>query len=182
MLNLNLPSGVLPAVRVMKNFEKALESDHKIIVLLETRLSQLKNLVNYVHRADKKVIIHFDLIQGLKTDEYGMEYVLREIKPDGIISTRGNVIGLAKKQHILAIQRLFLLDSLALEHNHTLIERVKPDCIEVLPGVIPTYIERLAQMTDVPIIAGGLITDKEEVDAALQSGAIAVSTSKIELW
>lgn len=179
---MNLPSGVLPAVRDMKDFEKSLESNHEIIVLLETRLSQLKNLVTYVHRANKKVIIHFDLIQGLKTDEYGMEYILREIKPDGIISTRGNVIGLAKKQNIMAIQRLFLLDSLALEHNHTLIERAKPDCIEVLPGVIPNYIKRLSEITNVPIIAGGLITDKEEVDAALQAGAIAVSTSKTELW
>lgn len=179
---MNLPSGVLPAVRVMKNFEKALETDHGIIVLLETRLSQLKNLVNYIHRADKQVIIHFDLIQGLKTDEYGMEYILREIKPDGIISTRGNVIGLAKKQGILAIQRVFLLDSLALEHNHTLIERVKPDCIEVLPGVLPSYTKRLSKMTDVPVIAGGLITDQTDVDAAMQAGAIAVSTSKTELW
>lgn len=179
---MNLPSGVVPAIREMKNFEKALESNHDIIVLLETRLSQLKNLVTYVHHAEKKVIVHFDLIQGLKTDEYGMEYILREIKPDGIISTRGNVIGMAKKQNIMAIQRLFLLDSLALEHNHTLIERVKPDCIEVLPGVIPSYTERLSQMTNVPIIAGGLITNKEEVDAAMHAGAIAVSTSKTELW
>lgn len=179
---MNLPSGVLPAVRIMKNFEKALETDHGIIVLLETRLSQLKNLVNYIHRANKQVIIHFDLIQGLKTDEYGMEYILREIKPDGIISTRGNVIGLAKKQGILAIQRVFLLDSLALEHNHTLIERVKPDCVEVLPGVLPSYTKRLSEMTDVPVIAGGLITDQTDVDAAMQAGAIAVSTSKTELW
>lgn len=166
----------------MKQFEKALESNHDTIVLLETRLSQLKSLVTYARREGKKVIIHFDLIQGLKTDEYGMEYILREIKPDGIISTRGNVIGMAKKQHIMAIQRLFLLDSLALEHNNSLVERVKPDCIEVLPGVIPNYTKRLAQMTNVPIIAGGLITDKEEVDAALQAGAIAVSTSKTALW
>ncbi|ASK62743.1 glycerol-3-phosphate responsive antiterminator GlpP [Virgibacillus phasianinus] len=179
---MKLPSGVLPAVRSMKDFDKALESKHGMIVLLETRLSQLKSLVAYAHRADKKVIIHFDLIQGLKTDEYGMEYILREIKPDGIISTRGNVIGLAKKQHILAIQRVFLLDSLAIEHNQTLIERIKPDCIEVLPGLIPEFIENFSKKTKTPVIAGGLITDSKEVEDALAAGAVAVSTSKTDLW
>ncbi|WP_404454232.1 glycerol-3-phosphate responsive antiterminator [Virgibacillus necropolis] len=179
---MNLPSGILPAVRTMKDFDKALGSKHDVIVLLETRLSQLKNLVAYAHRSDKKVIIHFDLIQGLKTDEYGMEYVLREIKPDGIISTRGYVIELAKKNQIMAIQRMFLLDSLALEHNQTLIERIKPDCIEVLPGLIPSFIENLSQRIGTPIIAGGLITEGKEVEEALNAGAIAVSTSKTALW
>ncbi|ASN04753.1 glycerol-3-phosphate responsive antiterminator [Virgibacillus necropolis] len=179
---MNLPSGILPAVRTMKDFDKALVAKSETMVLLETRLSQLKNLVEYAHRSDKKIIIHFDLIQGLKTDEYGMEYILREIKPDGIISTRGNVIGLAKKQQILAIQRIFLLDSLAIEHNRALIERIKPDCIEVLPGLIPRFIKTFSQKTYTPIIAGGLITERKEVDEALEAGAIAVSTSKTDLW
>src|SRR5699024_1491728 len=131
----------------MKDFERALENPHSFIVLLETRLAQLKSLVHYAKRANKKVLIHFDLIQGLKADEYGMEFLVREVKPDGILSTRGNVITLAKKHHVLAIQRMFLLDSLALEHNLKLIERTRPDCIEVLPGLIPDIISHIKEQT-----------------------------------
>ncbi|SFA88897.1 glycerol uptake operon antiterminator [Lentibacillus halodurans] len=176
------PAGILPAIRHMKDFEKALDSGHHSIVFLETRLAQLKSLVKYSKRADKQVLIHFDLIQGLKADEYGMEFLIRDIKPDGIISTRGNIIKLAKKHDLLAIQRMFLLDSMAVEHNVKLIDRFQPDCIELLPGLIPDIIQHIHDETKIPVIAGGLVRNKEDVCSALDAGAVAVSTSNTELW
>lgn len=179
---MNIPDGVLPAIRKMKDFERALSTNQASIVFLETRLAQLKSLVHYTRRAGKQSLIHFDLIQGLKPDEYGMEFLIREVKPDGILSTRGNVIALAKKHKLLAIQRMFLLDSLALDHNLTLIERSQPDCIEVLPGLIPSMIVKIRESVNLPIIAGGLITEANDVKAAMDAGAVAVSTSNPELW
>ncbi|WP_249871290.1 glycerol-3-phosphate responsive antiterminator [Oceanobacillus saliphilus] len=179
---MDVPTGVLPVVRKMKNFEKALDTSHAFIVILESRLVQLKSLVEYSRRSNKLVLIHFDLIQGLKSDEFGMEFLIREIKPDGILSTRGNIIQLAKKHNLLAIQRIFLLDSHALTHNLKLVEKFKPDCIEVLPGLMPTVIQQVLKETNIPIIAGGLLSKEEDVKAAFDAGAIAVSTSKTELW
>lgn len=166
----------------MKDFEKGLETSNDWIVLLETRLSQLKSLVDYAKRAHKKVLIHFDLIQGLHADEYGMEFLVHEVKPDGILSTRGNIIKLARKHQLIAIQRMFLLDSIALEQNLKLSERFKPDCIELLPGLMPHIISFIHKRTKIPIIAGGLITCQDEVDQAMDAGAIAISTSNKELW
>lgn len=179
---MEVPTGVLPAIRKMKDFDRALKSSHSYIVLLETRLSQLKSMVDYLRRENKKALVHFDLIQGLKADEYGMEFLIREIKPDGILSTRGNIIGLAKKHKLLAIQRMFLLDSLALDHNLKLIERSRPDGVEVLPGLMPGIIKQIHQETNLPVIAGGLLTKAEQVQAAMDAGAVAVSTSTKELW
>ncbi|TFJ93332.1 glycerol-3-phosphate responsive antiterminator [Lentibacillus salicampi] len=179
---MELPKGIIPAIRQMKDFEKALETDHQTIVFLETRLAQLKSLVKYAKREHKQVLLHFDLIQGLKADEYGMEFLIRDIKPDGIISTRGNIIKLAKKHKLFAIQRMFLLDSMAVEHNLKLIDRFQPDCIELLPGLIPDIIQEIDKESGVPVIAGGLIRNNEEVSSALSAGAIAVSTSNTELW
>lgn len=179
---MEIPTGVLPAIRKMKDFDRALKSKHPTIILLETRLSQLKSMVTYAKRAHKTVLIHFDLIQGLKADEYGMEYLIREVKPDGILSTRGNIITLARKNNLLAIQRMFLLDSLALDHNIKLIERSQPDCVEVLPGLMPSIVEQIKQETNLPIIAGGLIKKTDQVTAAIEAGAVAVSTSNTDLW
>lgn len=180
---MEIPRGVLPAIRRMKDFDRVLKSEnHSTIIFLETRLSQLKSLIDYTKRYKKKTLIHFDLIQGLTADEYGMEYLIRNIKPDGILSTRGNLINLAKKNGLLAIQRMFLLDSLALEQNVKLSRRFQPDCIEVLPGVIPNIIEEIYQQTNIPIIAGGLVRTRQEVNNAFEAGAIAVTTSNTELW
>lgn len=176
------PTGVIPAIRQLKDFEKALASKHRWIIFLETRLGQLRSLVDYAKRENKNILIHIDLIQGLKADEYGVEYIARDIKPEGIISTRGTVIESAKKHNLLAIQRLFLLDSLSLDSNVKLTGRSKADYIELLPGTMPGVIRQIQAQTDIPIIAGGLLTSQADIDTALAAGSVAVSTSSSELW
>ncbi|MEN1967455.1 glycerol-3-phosphate responsive antiterminator [Lentibacillus sp. N15] len=175
-------NGILPAVREMKDFEKLLSSEHDYIIFLETRLSQIKSLVDYSRRSNKKVLVHADLIQGLKTDDYGIEFILREMKPDGIISTRGNVISMAKQHHLLAVQRIFAVDSHALENTIQIINRVKPDYIEIMPGIIPALITEIYERTGIPVIAGGLIRTNEDVSSAYRAGAKAITTSDSELW
>src|SRR5690606_34316008 len=149
--------GVLPAIRDMKDFENALHSKHENLIFLESRLSQISNLVKYSRQQNKKVFMHVDLIQGLKVDDYGLEYLINNIKVDGIISTRGNVISTAKKHKLIGIQRLFAIDSHALDHNLKICKNVQPDYIEVLPGIIPDVLKQVNEETGIPVIAGGLI-------------------------
>lgn len=175
-------SGVVPAVRNLKDFEKALQTKSEWIVLLEIRLGQLKSVVEHAKRANKKVLLHIDLVHGLKADEYGVEFLVNEVKVDGIVSTRGSVMELAKKRRVLAIQRMFLLDSLSLKTEVRLGQRYLPNYIEVLPGKLPDEIKEISEQTKVPIIAGGLINNQEDVDNALKAGAVAVSTSEKDLW
>lgn len=174
--------GVLPAVKNMKDFEKLLDSQHDYIILLESRISQIEDVVKHAKKLDKKVLVHADLIQGLKNDEYGAEFLVRNVKVDGIISTRGTMITFAKKNKVLAIQRLFVLDSHALNHNLKAIDKTRPDYIEILPGLITKKFKEIAEKTNLPIIAGGLINTEEDIKAAYDGGAIAVSTSNMNLW
>ncbi|UOQ95615.1 glycerol-3-phosphate responsive antiterminator [Halobacillus shinanisalinarum] len=166
----------------MKEFESLLESTSEYIILLDTRLGLLKKIVNAGQKAGKKVLIHVDLVQGLKADDYGMEFLGREVKPDGVISTRSTVIQRAKKYELITVQRLFLIDSQAIEHNVQIIKKAQPDYVEVLPGILPGMIQEVKDRLGVPVIAGGLIRTMEEVDEAIQSGASAVTTSRTELW
>ncbi|ARK29088.1 glycerol-3-phosphate responsive antiterminator [Halalkalibacter krulwichiae] len=173
---------IFPAARSLKEFEKLLKSKFDVIILLNSHVSQLKSLMRMANHAGKKVLLHADLVQGLKTDEYAAQFLCQEIKPAGIISTRKNVVLTAKKNSIIAVQRLFLLDSIALETSYKLLETTKPDYIEVLPGVMPHIIKEVYERTKIPIIAGGLIRGKIEVLNALEAGAIGVTTSRRELW
>lgn len=173
---------ILPSIKNMKEFEYLMDSHYEYIVLLDSHIAQLKGIIQFAKRHRKKILVHADLVQGLANDEYGAEFLCQEIKPEGILSTRSGVILTAKKKGVLAIQRLFLLDSHALDMSFSLIEKNQPDYIEVLPGVIPHIINEVHERTDIPIFAGGLIRSKNEIEAALQSGATAITTSRKELW
>jgi len=59
---------------------------------------------------------------------------------------------------------------------------LKPDFLEILPGIIPEFIEEISRRYSGDIIAGGLVRKKEQVFAALKAGAKAISTSCKDLW
>ena len=52
----------------------------------------------------------------------------------------------------------------------------------VLPGLMPKIIRKICVSTGKPVIAGGLISDKEDVTGALGAGAIAVSSTNPAVW
>ncbi|MBU7595359.1 glycerol-3-phosphate responsive antiterminator [Metabacillus halosaccharovorans] len=173
---------ILPAFSSIKQFERFLVSDYEIGVFLETHISQLANLHKLAEQHHKKIIYHVDLIHGLKSDDFAAEYLCQEYRPYGLISTKSNVILKAKQKGVIAIQRMFLIDSHALERSYRLVEKTKPDYIEVLPGAMPWMIKEVKERTQTKILAGGLIRTIEEVEKALEAGADAITTSKKELW
>ncbi|WP_047150461.1 glycerol-3-phosphate responsive antiterminator [Aneurinibacillus tyrosinisolvens] len=173
---------ILPAARDIKDFEKILTSSYEYGVFLDTHIAQLKNIYKMAHAHNKKMFLHADLIHGLRNDEYASEYLCQEIKPFGLVSTRAGVITKAKQKGVLAIQRIFLLDTNALEKSYSLIEKTQPDFIEVLPGAMPNIIAEVHARTGIPIFAGGLIRTVDDVEGALGAGATAITTSNRELW
>jgi len=173
---------ILPAVRKMKDLEKLIEMKYAYFVLLDSHISRVQSVVNLAKANGKKALLHADLIEGLKNDEYAAEFLCQVVQPAGIISTKSNVIMKAKQNGLLAIQRLFLLDTSALEKGCSLLQRTKPDYAEVLPGVIPSVIAEVCEKTGIPIFAGGLIRSVEDVERALSAGASAVTTSDRSLW
>ncbi|WP_088104407.1 glycerol-3-phosphate responsive antiterminator [Halalkalibacter urbisdiaboli] len=173
---------VLPAFREWKQLEAFLKSDYEYGVLLDSTLGQLRSIVEAIKKAEKKVILHVDLINGLKPNEHAVEFLCQEMKPAGIISTRAGAVQAAKKKKVDAIQRVFLLDSSAIETTYKLVPKVQPDYIELLPGVIPSLIKQVKQKTGVPILVGGLIDDEQAIINALQAGATAITTTNTALW
>jgi glycerol uptake operon antiterminator len=173
---------ILPAIRHMKEFERVLESPFTYIILLESHICQLKSVADLARKHGKKLLLHADLVQGLKNDEHGTQFICQEIKPAGVISTRSQVIVTAKKKGLITVQRLFLLDSGALETSYKILEQTKPDFVEVLPGILPHIIAEIRERIEMPIIVGGFIRNETEVANALAAGAIAVTTSDRNLW
>lgn len=173
---------VIAAIRDIDVVDLALDKPVRCIFMLIGDIFNIKYPVSHIKKARKRVFLHIDLLEGISKDAAGLRYVAEEIKPDGIISTRSNLISSAKKEGIFAIQRIFLLDSLAVDTAVRTIRQVDPDAVEVLPGVVPKIIKKIHENVYHPLIAGGLIEGKKEVSDALKAGAWAVSASRDDLW
>jgi len=170
---------VIAAVQDDK-WQEALKSPAQVIFYLSADLMTVKEKVAQAHEAQKYVMIHLDLAEGIGKDRAGIRY-LAGCGVDGIISTRAQLIRLAKEQGLLTVQRFFALDSKGMESIEDMLRNTNPHLMEIMPGVIGKAITRFAKC-GIPVIAGGLIQTKAEVTDALGSGATAVSTGRQELW
>ena len=168
---------IIAAVRTEAELTAALQSGVGCIFLLCSSILTLGDWLKKAHAAGKKVFIHLDMSEGIGRDNAGVSYVAG-LGVDGIISTRTSIIRAAREMGLPAVQRVFSIDSQAIQVSTA----AHPSYIEVMPGVIPKVIRRFCATTAVPIIAGGLIETDEEVAAALASGAVAVSTANQGLW
>lgn len=173
---------IVAAVKSENELEECLICDSNVVFLLFGDICNISQLVDTVKRAGKLAIVHIDLIEGLASREIGVDYIKEHTGADGIISTKSALTRYAKTLGLIAIRRFFLLDSIALENISKNSSSNDADAYEVLPGVMPKIISHIVSECDCPIIAGGLIRDKEDVMNALSSGAVAVSSTNSKVW
>ena len=173
---------VIAAVRNEEDLNSAAASEAQVVFVLQGDIMNIKEICEKLKKHDKKVFIHIDMIEGLKGDHVGLEFIKNHTNPYGIITTKVNNVRQGKALGLCTIQRIFIIDSLSLESGIKNVKEVKPDAVEVMPGVASKIIGIIKKEVKVPIIAGGLINNKKDVVEALGSGAIAISTSKVELW
>ncbi len=172
---------VIAAVRNDQEFLKAVNANVDVIFDLSPDLLTLENKVKIAQDKQKKIFVHVDLASGIGKDKSGLTY-LKNLSVDGIISTRANMIKLAHELGMFTVQRFFIIDSQSIDTTVETQKSSKADMIEIMPGVLAKALEKLKKRVSVPIIAGGLIEDKEEIELAFLHGATAVSTGKEELW
>lgn len=172
---------IIAAVKNSGELEIAIKSEVQVIFVLFGDILDIKLISEKIELSNKVGIIHIDLVEGISGREAGIRYIKEETKFKGVISTKPQVVKYAKNYGLLGIQRIFIFDTLSLNNADKHLGQ-ECDAIEVLPGVIPKVIEKLAEKAKKPIVAGGLIETKEEVITALNSGATCVSTTRKEIW
>ena len=172
---------VIAAVKSDEDLSRALTSDCAAIFFLYGTILNIASLVNAAKDAGKIALVHVDLIEGLSgRDNIAVDFLAEKTLADGVISTRPNLIRRAKELKLISVQRFFLLDSIAYEN--VLRQSSNADIVDILPGAMPRVLSRLASQLRQPLIASGLLADKQDVISALGAGAIAVSTTSEPLW
>lgn len=173
---------IIAAAKNDRGLRRCLERPHSSVVfILYGDICSIPGIVEQVHQAGKIAIVHADLIHGLALKEIAVDYLAKNAKVDGIISTRKNLIQRAKELKLYTIWRVFVIDSMALGEAESARD-LRPDCLEILPGVMPEIIRQVSADTRLPVLAGGLVRTKKDVMQALDAGAVAISTTNEDVW
>jgi len=174
---------VIAGLRHSAGVDAAIRHGVGVLFILGEDIFALQESVAKAHAEDRLILAHVDLIKGIGRDEAGVRFLARDLGVDGILTTRSNLISPARREGLIAVQRLFVLDSESLEAGLPTVARAAPDAVEVLPGVIlPLIAARLKTGSLPPLIAGGLIRTTTQVKEILLAGAVGVSTSEEQLW
>ena len=174
-------NSVVPAVRGPdRDLDAALAGEHPAIFVLGGDVFKVLGRIGPRGRRPQ-IYLNVDLVGGIAADASGLRFLAGRV--DGIISTHRHVIELAKTSGLITIQRLFAIDSGAVERGLKLIRRAQPHFVEILPAL--AYREIAAQYSevlDLPVLAGGLLRSREDIATILEAGAVGVSASDQGLW
>jgi len=173
---------LIASVKETKFLEKAASARLGAVVLSVGNIGVIKGYVDFFKSKKIPVFLHLERIGGISYDREGLAFVSNYVKPDGIVTTRNTMVKLAKKQGLLTIQRLFLVDSDAFHSGLASVQETQPDALELMPALLPEFIKEYRGMLEIPIIAGGLLRNRQQILEALQAGAAAVSAGSPALW
>ena len=175
-------SPIITAIKDDDGLQKCLSCDSRVVFILYGDLITISDIVSNVKAAGKIALVHIDLITGLSSKEIVVDFLKKYTDADGIITTKPNLIKRAKELGLYTILRLFLLDSMAYENIDKHVKTAKPDLIEVLPAPMPKIVAKVCKLSPIPVIAGGLVSEKEEIMTLLQSGALSISSTNPNTW
>lgn len=177
---------IIAAVKDDEGLKRALTEDVEIVFVLYGDICSIPGITSMIKKAGKVAMVHVDLIAGLNNSkDVCLDFIKTGTEADGIITTKSSLISHARDLELNTVLRYFILDSMALQNieKQARSPGIKPDIIEFLPGIIlPKMIRRINKVSKVPIIAGGLIADREDVMNALDAGALAISTTNEDVW
>ena len=170
------------AIKDDNGLENVIKSRNKVVFILYGSVMNICDIVKKLKSADKVAFVHIDLIEGLSSKEVAVEFIAKNTGADGIISTKQALIKSAASYGLLTVQRFFLIDSLAFSNLKKQLNNSAMDIVEVLPACSTKTISKIIKLTDLPIIASGMIRDKEDIEQAISAGATAVSGTNFEFF
>ncbi len=175
---------IIIAITDEETYKMALKSDDEVVFLLDASIANVKDRVEKLIENGKFPFLHIDMINGVTSTPAVVDYIANNFnRRCGIITTKPNLVKKANQVNIRVIHRTFIVDS---KSKNILIDNLRsgldPDAVEIMPAYLPKVIKEIkSKFPKLLIIAGGLITEKQEGYEILNSGASAISTSCSEI-
>lgn len=175
-------SPIIVAIKDDEGLKNCKDSDSQVVFILYGDICSIADIIAQVKAYGKIAMVHLDLIGGLSPKEIAVDFIHKYTQADGIITTKPALIKRARELSLYTILRVFVIDSMAYENIERQLKNVHPDLIEILPALMPKVVARICKMSGVPVIAGGLVSDKEDILDLLEAGVISVSSTNPSIW
>ena len=128
------------------------------------------------------LFVHIDLLSGLENNEEGLKYLSKLNRINGVVTIHHHLTKPARQLGLLSIVRLFLSDSRALERGLSVVEKSKPDALEILPAAVAVKVSGDFAKLPTVRIAGGLCRNEADVRELLGCGYRAATSTSSRLW
>lgn len=173
---------IIAGIKDDSGLEKVLQSKCNVVFVLYGNISNIHLIVDKLKKAGKTVFVDIDLVVGTSAKEVVVDFMKNTTETDGIISSKAPIVRAAKERGYHTIHRFFLIDSMSYHNLPRQLKNSTADVVEVMPGALPKVIGWVQEKVNVPIIASGLVCDKEDVLIALGAGAVAISSTNQNVW
>ncbi len=173
---------VIASIKDEDGLREVLRVNCPVVFVLFGSVMTIPGIVATLKGAGRTVFVDVDLVDGFSNKPVVVDFLKKHTRADGVLSSKSIMVKAAKTAGFLAIHRLFLVDSFSYHNLPKQVSLSGADAIEVMPGCMPRVISWLRNDTDLPLIAGGLVCDKQDVMSALGAGAIAIASSNRDVW
>jgi glycerol uptake operon antiterminator len=173
---------VIASIKDDDGLRAVVNAPSPVVFVLFGSVMTIQGIVATLKKAGKTVFVDVDLLDGFSAKAITVDFLNAHTDAEGILSSKTIMIKAAKAAGLLAIHRLFLIDSFSYNNVGKQISLSQPDAIMILPGCMPRVIRWVKAETDLPLVAGGLVCDKDDVVGALGAGAVAIASSNRGVW
>ncbi|UJF32186.1 glycerol-3-phosphate responsive antiterminator [Paenibacillus hexagrammi] len=173
---------IIASVTREEQIPSVLGSSVQRVNLMAGHIGNLGSIIEQIHQSGKMVYVHLEMVSGLGRDSHTVEFLARQFRADGIVTTKSNAVAAARQAGIRSIQRIFAIDTAAVQTAVRMIASAQPDEVELMPGLMPRVIKELKATIKQPLIVGGLIRYEDEIVSALSSGADFISSGDPSMW
>ena len=173
---------VIASIKDEDGLRSVLRAPCPVVFVLFGSVMTIHSIVASLKSAGKMVFVDVDLLDGFSSKPVTVDFLKAHTQVEGVLSSKSIMVKAAKTAGLLAIHRLFLVDSFSYNNVSKQVKISEPDAIMILPGCMPRVISWVCDETELPLIAGGLVCDKDDVMGALGAGATAVASSNRGVW
>lgn len=172
---------IIPGIKTEECVEKVQQTDLEIVFTLFGDIADIAQVIDRLKSAGKTVFVNIDMVDGFSSRKSVLKFMRQNTKADGIISAKASMLSYARELGFFTIHRFFIVDSASYQNIRKQLDISKADFITIVPGwakVVQWAIQEFGK----PVVASGLVCDKESVIEVMKAGAIAICSTNYDVW